>query len=121
MDLSNYEHIKKVWGQEIVLTNNDKYCAKLMIVQPGFKCSLHRHLIKDETFFILEGTLGVELTVTGQTDYTKLTLTPGQNVHLDPKVYHRFWAESVAPVVMLEVSTPHSDNDVERLEESKAI
>jgi mannose-6-phosphate isomerase-like protein (cupin superfamily) len=49
--------VEKLWGREEWIVNNELYCAKRLIVDPGFSCSLHSHNIKDETFVIQDGIL----------------------------------------------------------------
>ena len=49
------EHIKKGWGQEIIITNNEKYCGKLLCFNQGSMFSMHYHMIKDETWFVNAG------------------------------------------------------------------
>ena len=51
--------VPKVWGQEQWLVNNEKYCGKKMLIKDGYYCSYHKHKIKDETFYILDGALEV--------------------------------------------------------------
>lgn len=118
MDLTpfdSYPQVPKVWGREIWLCNTPLYCAKLLVLAPGWQCSLHRHLIKDETFFMLEGD-GVYVTC-GASGAKVNALLPGDSFHVPPGLWHRFWSpEGLA--VLLEVSTQHSDDDVERLEPS---
>ena len=53
--------VKKVWGQEEWVVNNDKYCGKILTVKKGFRCSLHYHKKKHETFYVLEGNLLMEV------------------------------------------------------------
>ena len=48
---------RKGWGEEIWITNNDKYCGKLLKFNAGAKFSLHYHLKKHEHFFVLKGRL----------------------------------------------------------------
>ena len=121
MDLnafSGYKHVKKMWGTEIWLTNSPLYCAKLLVVEPGFACSLHRHAIKTETFFVLQGLLAVEVGTGGAFEVKGV----GDSVHLPPGTFHRFWSVSLlSETIFLEVSTTHSDDDVERREESGPI
>lgn len=115
-DFKEYEHIPKIWGEEIWLTNNPKYCAKLLCIKDGFQCSLHRHIEKDETFFVLEGYVLLEVVVGKFKQF--VTLEPGDNYHLTPGVYHRFKTMKQGGAIVLEVSTTHSDLDVQRLEDS---
>lgn len=111
-----YPQVKKVWGTEIILTNRNDYCAKLMVLNAGFRCSLHCHRIKTETFFILQGVIGVTFGTNPALLRTEFK-GPGDPLHLDPGTYHTFWQESDAsePAIMLEVSSHHDDADVERL------
>ena len=104
----------KAWGREEILINGDLYCCKRLIVNPGYQCSVHRHLSKDETFVIESGygwcivnDRAVELLV-------------GSIVEIPPRTWHSFWcpAGEEFPLVMLEVSTHHDDADVERRSKS---
>jgi mannose-6-phosphate isomerase-like protein (cupin superfamily) len=119
MDLSKfsgYPHVAKQWGTEIWLTNNPLYCAKLLVLKPGMACSLHRHIAKTETFFILQGEVRVEIGTHGLPEYKH----PGDSVHLPAGTFHRFAdpGGSNVPAIILEVSTEHDDADVERLASS---
>ena len=53
--------VPKVWGEERWLVNNRLYCGKLMILKRGFRCSLHMHKVKDETFFVRTGRMLFEI------------------------------------------------------------
>lgn len=116
-DFDNYPHTEKVWGYEILLVNNDHYCSKLLVIYPHYRCSLHYHKLKTETFFVMEGIVNLELNHIGGSSET-ITLYSGDNYHLEPGVAHRFWTLSAARAVILEVSTPHVDSDSYRKESS---
>ncbi len=121
-DFKEYIHVPKIWGVEIWLTNSDKYCAKFLILKDGYQCSLHRHLVKDETFFVIEGTITIEIqTGTSQKFKMAVILKPGENYHIPVGVFHRFSTQGHGPATILEVSTKHDDMDVERLEDSREI
>jgi len=114
-----YPSTPKVWGRELTLVNNQHYCSKLMEALPNFQCSLHKHNIKHETFFVLQGVLGVQF----GNDPSKLTTEfkgVGDPLAVPPGLWHRFWAVD-GPCLFLEVSTTHSDQDVERAEPSGPI
>jgi mannose-6-phosphate isomerase-like protein (cupin superfamily) len=124
MDLSKfagYKHVPKVWGEEIWLHNSPLYCAKLLVLTPGMQCSLHRHLVKTETFFLLQGLAMIEVGADGHKELKH----SGDSVHIPVGTYHRFGHVSgvltSVPTVILEVSSHHDDADVERLEESGPI
>lgn len=120
-NIETREFIAKKWGLEEVLVNNDKYCSKLLWITPGFQCSLHYHSIKDETFVAMDGATRVEYIVDGKTYNTILLGSRRDSLHLPPNTPHRFWSFGCEGSLLLEVSTPHSDADVTRIEESRAI
>lgn len=109
------KHVEKVWGYENWIVNNELYCMKRLILNPGFQCSLHRHAIKDETFFIEEGSVYLEIG-----DEVKF-LMEGDAARIHPLTWHRFANREQNHAVILEVSTHHDDGDVERKEESRKI
>lgn len=111
--LSASTKVAKKWGSEYWLTNTEKYCAKILELSPGWMCSMHRHDLKDETFLIISGLVFLEL------DLQNVVLYPGDSYRLKPRTWHRF--SSAGGAMILEVSTEHSDEDVERREESRKI
>ncbi len=104
------EEVKKVWGSETILVNNDLYCGKLLHIDKGATCSYHYHPVKQETFHCLEGE--VLLSVKGAEFLLEEPYT------INPNTPHKFYG--ITDAVILEVSTPHSDEDVVRLEESNS-
>lgn len=115
-----YKHIAKAWGTEIVLDNNPAYCAKFLVISPGFTCSLHRHDIKRETFHVVEGRVGIEFGSDPSFLRTEAK-DVGDALHVPPGLFHRFWSMTPERAILLEVSSHHDDLDVERLEESRAL
>ena len=65
--------VDKKWGSELWIVNNDKYCGKLLIVEPNHTCSMHFHKDKTETFFIIRGRL--LLTIMNLTDASTQDIT----------------------------------------------
>lgn len=100
--------VRKVWGTEFIITNSDRYCSKRLVVKPGFRCSWHRHPVKHETFFVESGHGWIIV------DGEPYEALPGVIVEVEPQSWHVFWAIGDAPLVLLETSTHHSDEDVER-------
>lgn len=101
--------VKKKWGREEWLVNNDKYCAKFLHVKKGAQSSYHYHPKKQETFYCIDGE--IMLTVRG----VEFLLT--EPYTLNPSTLHSFFGMTAGCI--LEISTPHSDDDVIRLTESK--
>lgn len=106
--------VNKLWGTEEWLVNDSEvgYCFKRMTLKPGCQCSLHYHNIKDETFYIVEGELLLSV------DGINHRLQVGDYYRIKPGSLHRFKSANNSPVVFLESSSYHDDNDVVRLEES---
>jgi mannose-6-phosphate isomerase-like protein (cupin superfamily) len=113
------EIVDTAWGREHVLTNQPKYCAKILEVDGGMTCSLHRHKVKEETFIVLTGSGWIETTLDPAARTEPVRLGTGCFVHLEAGTWHRFWTED--HLVMLEVSTHHDDKDVERETESGSL
>lgn len=53
------EIVPKGWGHEKIIVNNDQYCGKLLYIIKGCQTSLHYHSVKNETFYIESGKVGV--------------------------------------------------------------
>lgn len=114
------EKTEKLWGAEYLILNNERYCCKFLKINPGFRSSIHCHAKKDETFIGVMGTaLLTTYTAEGQT-FSAIGIIPGVKHRIMPKTYHSFEASGTTAWVM-EVSTPHNDQDVKRLEESKKL
>lgn len=116
---------KKVWGEEAWIVNNGLYCGKVLLVMPWHYCSIHRHLKKDETFHIVDGEVALELFSddrdtfpTDTIDKSFRLIKRGDTVRIHPRQWHRFTCVSPTKAQILELSTTHDDDDVQRLEES---
>jgi len=107
------KEVKKVWGKEVWLVNNEKYCGKLLYLDKGAVSSMHYHKVKQETFFALSGQTG--LMIAGK-DYMLNPASRPKTIY--PKQEHQFIGLSEG-IVILEISTHHEDSDVARLSESQ--
>ena len=99
-----------IWGYELWIENNEKYCNKLLILHKGFESSWHYHERKDETFVILEGK--VSLTYANNPDATSknIILNPGDKFRLNPGVVHSFKSLTTKSTVMEVSTTDDGDN-----------
>lgn len=105
--------VEKVWGTETWIENSDNYCLKLLEIKPGFRCSLHRHLKKEETFWVVSGTVELEQQIPFAKGISLRILVPQSKITLFPRTWHRFG--SIGGALIFEISTHHDDADVERL------
>jgi len=105
------ERVDKPWGYELIWAHTDRYVGKILHITAGEALSLQYHRQKDETLYVLSGSL--ELTLGEREDaLTTQVLGPGESVHVWPGRVHRLAARTDCDV--LEVSTPELD-DVVRL------
>ena len=106
--------VEKPWGYEIRWALNEKYIGKILRIEPGQKLSRQYHQQKDETIYVLDGKLVLELG-SAETNPVKLIMNPGTYRRIQPGTIHRFAAPSDG-CTLIEVSTPEID-DVVRLED----
>ena len=107
-------YVEKPWGREIIFAHTDRYVGKILCINKGHKLSRQYHEMKDETIYVLKGSLALELG--SSENYTELRLNEGHAFHIEPGVVHRFCAP-FGDVELAEVSTPELE-DVIRLEDS---
>lgn len=120
--------VEKVWGQELWIHNSSGYCSKILYLKRKYRCSLHFHKKKIETFFCHSGKVELEYTTTGHTsgrdkkeDYEikKIKLKPGDWVQVKPLILHRFYG--LRNSIIFEASSTHFESDSYRLEMSGKI
>lgn len=99
--------VPKVWGEEKWIVNKE-YCGKLLRLSKGFRCSLHHHKNKDETFYINYGQVLMEL------GGEKIIMNQGDAILIKPNQKHRFSGLTDAEII--EFSTHHEEEDSYRTE-----
>ena len=105
--------VDKPWGYELIWAEADGYVGKILQIDAGEALSLQYHEVKEETLYLLSGTLTFYAGPVGG-DLEEIELQAGDSFHVVPFTVHRMIA--VTDVTMLEASTPHLD-DVVRLED----
>ena len=99
--------IKKPWGYEKIWAHTDKYVGKLLYIKRGHRLSEQFHQIKDETIYVLEGVLQLELDGASEILY----LIKGDSYRIERGRIHRFVApKHGSDVELMEVSTPELDD-----------
>ncbi len=100
-----------VWGYELWVENNEKYCNKLLILNKGFESSWHYHEHKDETFVIIQGQVSLTYANKLGAPAQTIILNDGDKFRLKPKVVHTF--KSLAPKsTVMEISTTEDGDNV---------
>ena len=119
--------IPKVWGQEEVIVNGS-YCQKRMTLHRGYRCSIHYHRDKDETFTVESGFMLLEIEDepifprSGKEIGTlkQILLKPGDAIHIRPFTAHRFTGLE-EKTIFYEASTHDEANDSRRITESEKV
>ena len=104
------QRIEKPWGHEIIWASTGSYVGKLLHIKAGHRLSKQYHMIKEETVYVVKGTL-----YNYEDDGTITKVTPGNSLHINVGQIHRFGANE-SNVEVIEVSTPYLE-DVVRLED----
>jgi mannose-6-phosphate isomerase-like protein (cupin superfamily) len=110
MEKMEVKEVEKEWGKEVWMTNTDLYCGKKLILQKGKRCSIHHHKNKDETFYLDEGLILLEVNEDSE------VIKPGTSIRISKGENHRF--SGLKDSVIIEISTHHDDEDSYRIEVS---
>ena len=105
--------VPKPWGQEVIWAETKDYVGKIITVNHSHKLSRQYHERKEETIYVIYGTLSLE--VGEGENMQELQLRKNECFHIVPGMVHRFCAP-YGDVELIEVSTPYL-NDVVRLED----
>jgi mannose-6-phosphate isomerase len=108
------QRIDKPWGYELVWAHSEQYVGKLIFVRKGEELSLQFHTEKDETVYLHEGRIEIEISEPGVRIPESEVVTAGAAFRIRPGVVHRWRA--LEDSVVLEASTPELE-DVVRLED----
>lgn len=112
----NGKLVEKEWGHEIWMANNEaeNYCGKILYINQGYSSSLHFHMDKHETFYILNGSLQVDLIDTIDGIRISKILREGSVMEIDRGQPHQLIAYD-GDVRFIEISTFHRDSDSKRI------
>jgi len=108
--LAKKKHVKITatgWGNEIEIHNGDGYCGRVLDILTGQKCSLHYHLNKKETFYVLSGRINIDLSFDLHSE--TITLEEGDSIDIPQFVMHRF--VGLVNSQVLEISTEDLGED----------
>lgn len=104
--------VEKPWGHEIIYAHTERYAGKILFIRAGERLSLQFHRRKEETIYVLSGSL--DFVVEEEGALVTRVLSPGEAFHIPAGVRHRMIAR--ADTQIAEVSSPELD-DVVRLED----
>tara|TARA_R110002020_G_scaffold169335_4_gene358466 strand:- start:838 stop:1284 length:447 start_codon:yes stop_codon:yes gene_type:complete len=101
----------KGWGKEVHIHNTQDYCGKLLELEKGGTCSLHFHINKVETFYILKGR--VALTLFHDLNEEEVVLNQEEAINIPRFLAHSF--RGLEESTILEISTFDDPNDSVRI------
>lgn len=104
------QRVEKPWGWELIWAHSEHYCGKILFVREGEQLSLQFHNRKDETIYVHQGRIEIEI---GE-DAEPKVVEAGAAFRIRPGMVHRWRA--LEDSIVLEASTPELD-DVVRLED----
>jgi mannose-6-phosphate isomerase len=107
------KRVEKPWGYELIYAHTERYAGKILFIRQGERLSLQYHRQKDETIFVLDGRLLLEIEIDGE--MTLRRLEPGDAQHIATGSRHRMIGETDCRVA--EVSSPEL-SDVVRIEDA---
>ncbi len=108
------EYHPKAWGDgEIWITNNDRYCAKILKFNKGKSFSFHYHFDKGEYWYIVKGQLLMKYFDLSKADELEKILNEGDIVYIPPGNPHKLTALQDSDI--FEVSDHHEDSDSYRI------
>ena len=113
IELLKAEHHAKGWGEEVWFINTELYCGKLLKFNEGASFSDHFHVLKDETWYVLEGEFELRHYDLTNADRLISKLGPGDVVHITPSTPHQLIALTAGTI--FEVSTTHNESDSYRI------
>ncbi|MGA1823610.1 MAG: glycosyltransferase [bacterium] len=101
------------WGYYCVLSDEDTYKAKKIVVFPGKRLSLQRHQKRSEHWHILDGKARMTL------DNEQFTLVTGESVDIPKHSLHRIENIGTDELSFIEIQTGDyfGEDDIERVED----
>src|SRR3954454_15929558 len=83
--------VEKPWGWELWWAHTERYVGKILHINRGGALSYQFHREKDETIYVLRGTLELDL-APGGGRRRRMRLAPGDAVRIRPGDRHRMTA-----------------------------
>tara|TARA_R110002020_G_scaffold90076_1_gene219592 strand:- start:529 stop:900 length:372 start_codon:yes stop_codon:yes gene_type:complete len=108
--------VNRAWGNEIRIVSNEdnNYSGKILNINQNNSTSTHFHSKKHKTFYVLSGTLTVEIIEPDTADLMSYDVDSEETFEIEQNVAHRLLAKD-GGVTVIEMSTYHEDNDVYRV------
>ena len=113
-NVEDLDVVKKNWGKEVILHNDSDYCGKILKFKDGAKCSMHFHLKKKESFYVIKGEFLLKFIDTEDATHYEKRIHVGSVIEINQGDPHQLIALTEGEI--LEISTQHFDEDSYRIE-----
>ena len=109
--------IQKSWGNEIKIVDNESnnYSGKLININQNESTSVHFHSKKHKTFYVLNGTLYIQIIEPQSAEQMTYTVDSEETFEIEQNVAHSLSAKD-GNVTVIEISTYHNNDDVYRVQ-----
>ena len=109
--------VPKDWGWERIIWNDEKYCGKILFIKKSSCISLQYHKLKDETFYLLSGSIKAKFIrleeFLNPKDIPVVLMEPGHVKNVPPGTVHQLFA--LEDSTLIETSSQHFDEDTYRI------
>lgn len=110
---NNLKKVEKGWGHELWIINNNLYCGKILHFNKNSKFSMHYHLQKDETWYVLSGEFTFRYIDGNNAEIKEKKLKKDESITIPKGLPHQL--ETIDGGEIMEVSTQHFENDSFRI------
>ncbi len=109
--LTTHTLVHRPWGTYEVLTNEDRYKIKRIVVKPGKRLSLQKHFHRSEHWIVVSGAAEVQV---GDKTYP---IKPNESTYIKMGEIHRLSNPGKIPVVLIEAQVGEyvGEDDIVRL------
>jgi len=105
--------VKKGWGHEIIFHNDDDYCGKILHFNKGGEFSMHYHIDKRESWYLVKGLMIFKFIDPKTAEIKETTFKAGQTMIINCGMVHQLLALEESDI--FEVSTPDNPEDSYRV------
>lgn len=102
--------VPKSWGHEDIFVSRNDYCGKILNFNSDTKCSLHYHLEKDETWYILSGEFSIRYIDTLTGTHKIESLNTGDIWRNTPGLPHQIVCHKQGQILEVSTRDQLSDN-----------
>ncbi len=105
--------VHRPWGTYEVLYSHDNYKIKRIVVNPGKRLSLQKHLHRNEHWIVVKGVATVQVGENIKTVYEN------ESTYIKQEELHRLTNESDTPIILIEaqVGSYTGEDDIVRIED----